>query len=122
MRLLLVGLELVVLGLQAGRPKDRLAKPLQAEHEQEAADGQPQDVDRKGCDRGAEYRHDRGQRQRRGAGAADRRTPATGGAHGQDDGERLDRLDGAGEEDRYGQPEVRAAHVRGCPDLPLIQS
>ena len=39
-------LALVVVRLVAARAEDRLAQPLEAEHEQQAADDQPQRLDR----------------------------------------------------------------------------
>ena len=61
---------------------------------------------------GPSARHDRGERERRGAGAAHRRGPAARGADREHDRQRLDRLDGAGEEDRDGESDLRAAHAR----------
>jgi hypothetical protein len=55
-------------------------------------------------------RGDDRERRERGHGAGDRRSPAARDAHRQHDRQRLDELDGRGEEDRDDEPEVRGAH------------
>jgi len=95
---------LVMKGLVPARPQDRLPEPGQPEHEQEPADHDAQGRDRhvvneRHADRPHEHREERDP----GGAALDRRAPAARRPRGEDDRQRLDHLNRAGEEDGYGK-------------------
>ena len=95
--------------LEAGRAQDRLAQPLQPEHQQQPAHHDAQDVDRQRGERRPERCDQRRERHDRRAHPRQRGGPAARRADGEDDRQRLDRLDRAGEEDRDGEAELGAA-------------
>ena len=88
---------LVVDRLQPRRAKHGLAKPLQAEHEQQRANHEPQRVQGQRRERRTERRDDRPERQHRRSHPAHGRRPAARQPDGEHDRQRLDRLDRAGE-------------------------
>jgi hypothetical protein len=119
--LLLERRELVMQRLEAAGAQDRLAQPLQAEDEQQAAHHHAQDAERERGDRGPERRRDHRQHQQRRADPGERRAPRAGRAHREHDRQRLDGLDRAGGEDREGEPDLGAAHadrLRSAADSP----
>ena len=109
---------LVVQRLEAAGAQDRLAQPLQAEDEQQAADDEAQHVERDYRQRRPERRDDRGERDDRGADAQQRRAPAVRRARGEHDRQRLDHLDGAREERREDQQAPAQRTPPGCRDSP----
>ena len=113
--LLLVRLALIVERLQPGGAQDRLAKPLQAEDQQQRPDDQPQHVDRQRGQRRPERGHKRRQRDDCRACPVQRRGPAAGGADCEHDRQRLDRLYGAGDEHRQSEAELGSGHDFSMP-------
>ena len=114
--LLAEGLLLVVQRLQPRRAEDRLAQPLQAEDEQQAADDELEQALREPVDQRvardaghAREEHERADR------AGDGRAPAARQAHREHDREGLDELDGRGEQGRSGESGGVPAH--GHPPL-----
>ena len=95
---------LVVQRLQAARAQDRLAQPLQPEHQQDRADDQAQRVDRQVRQGGTEARDDDDQPADGGGDAPPGGSPATRDPHREDDREGLDHLDG-GRQERGGYQE-----------------
>src|SRR5207249_464390 len=93
-------LVLVVERLVAAGAQDRLAQPLQTEDEQQGADEEPQGIDRDQGERRPERADGRGERNGGGADARERRSPIPCHPDRQHDRQRLDHLDGAGDEGR----------------------
>jgi hypothetical protein len=98
--------------LVAAGAQDRLAQPLEAEREEQGADDEPQCPDRDVLKRRAEGRDDRSEHEARGADAKEGRAPAADDPDGKHDRERLDRLDGTGEE--RGEKEKNVVGHGGC--------
>src|SRR6266542_4607451 len=98
----------------AGEPEDRLAQPAHAEQQQERPDDALQEMLRHDRhQRDTQERNDDGERHHRAERPKQRRAPATGHADGEDDGRRLDELDGAGDEGgRRGDRETGEIHAR----------
>src|SRR5439155_9636186 len=76
---------LVVQRLVAARPQDRLAKPLEAEDEQQRPDDEPQSVDGDPTERGTEGRDQASQHDPRRRDADQRRAPAAHHSDAEDD-------------------------------------
>ena len=91
--------------LVAGGAEDGLAQPLQAEDGQQRADHHPERRQRQVVDRRADRRGDHGERDERDGHALEGGPPLPGDAGREDDGERLDRFDHAGDEDGEDQRE-----------------
>ena len=110
-RLLAELLLLVVHRLQPRGAEDRLAQPLEAEDEQQAADDELEQALREPVDQRvardgghAREEHERADR------AGDGRAPAARQAHREHDREGLDELDGRGEQGRSGESGGVPAH------------
>lgn len=102
---------LVVQGLEPARAQDRLAHPLQPEHQEQPADDEPEDVDRQRRQRRAQRANNRGQREQRCANPNPSGAPATGDSGGKDDRDRLNPLDRARDEHADEQQNL-AGHQR----------
>ena len=98
--------------LAATRPQDRLAKPLQAEDEQEAADDDAKRPDRHRGEGRPEHGEEDRENDQPGSDTRQGRAPAAGHPHRQHDRHSLDRLDGTGQEDGDDEAEAGAAHPR----------
>src|SRR5207247_6117495 len=81
-------------------PHDALAKPLEAEREQQRADDQAQRSDWYLAQGRAQHDHHYRQHAKAGGGADQRRPPAAGGTDADHDRHHFDRLHGRGEEGR----------------------
>ena len=102
---------LVVQRLVAARAQDRLAQPLQSEHEQQRAHDESQHVDRQRGQGRTQQCDDHSQRQERHDDAVQRGAPAAGDAHGDHDRERLHHLDRARQEGGEEQEERARRHA-----------
>ena len=93
----------------AARAQDRLAQPLQAEHEQERTDDEAERVERDERQGRSESRDDRREGDHRDADARQRRAPVPRDAYREHDRQRLHHLDGAREERRQNEKNGRHA-------------
>ena len=101
---------LVVKRLEPGGPQDRLAQPLQPEHQQQPPDHDAQHPEReRGQRRTNDCNHD-GKGDCRGGHSVPRGAPGPRGTHREHDRQRLDRLDGAGEEYGYRESKFSSGH------------
>jgi hypothetical protein len=96
--------------------EDRLSQPLETKRQKQRADNQPERVDGNGTERPAEDEHEAQERGRRRTDTDEGRAPTSNDPDGEDDRERLDRLDCAREEGRAEEKGVCSQITITCSD------